>query len=214
MKKVVIMVLTIMLLSILGQPNFSTEVEAAEISDFWNSATSFYSEGKRNNNISTSLAGSLDPVILLIGDILKIIGNLIFFSTTICLGLKYMFSAADARASIKESFMTLIVAATFFYAAQTVTIFTTDAITEIVSPGVAGSMEKSAGKALKTVAVAAKALAFAATIVLGIRYMIASADVKADLKKSMFPFVIGVACVFATSSVLGFIANVMIDTLS
>lgn len=213
MKKIIIMLIAIVLLTVGGYTAIPSNVEAASISEFWNAATSFYDKGSSASGSTSQLASALEPVIGLVSDILILFGNLIFFVSTIFLGIKYMFSASDAKASIKESLVTLLVAATFFYSASTLTTFSTDLVEGILQPS-GGSAEESVGSIFKTIAVIGKILAFAAAITLGIKYMLASADAKADLKKSMVPFVIGIAFVFATSSVLTFIAEVMRDALS
>lgn len=49
--------------------------------------------------------------------------------------------------------------------------------------------------------------------VLGIKYMIGSIEEKAEYKKSMIPYIIGVILLLATSTVVGLIAKITQDTI-
>lgn len=59
-----------------------------------------------------------------------------------------------------------------------------------------------------TVATIVQILAVAAVVFAGLRYMFASADQKADIKKSMGILVIGAILVFAATTILTFVANI------
>ncbi len=54
-------------------------------------------------------------------------------------------------------------------------------------------------------------LAIAAIVFAGVRYMFASADQKADIKKSMIILVVGAVLVFGASTIVQFIVNVTND---
>ena len=69
------------------------------------------------------------------------------------------------------------------------------------------SVEKSAGKIWATVVSIVQILAVAAVVFAGLRYMFASADQKADIKKSMGILAVGAILVFAATTILGFVAN-------
>ena len=62
-----------------------------------------------------------------------------------------------------------------------------------------------AGNIWSTVVVIVQILAFAAVIFAGVRYMFASADVKADIKGQTVILVAGAILVFAAEPVIGFI---------
>ena len=47
--------------------------------------------------------------------------------------------------------------------------------------------------------------------VLGIKYMIGSVEERAEYKKSMIPYLIGAILLFATSTIVGIIANIVED---
>ena len=64
------------------------------------------------------------------------------------------------------------------------------------------------GNIWQTVIVVIQVLAVAAVVFAGLRYMFASADQKADIKKQLIWLAIGAVLVFGASTVLGIVANV------
>ena len=69
-------------------------------------------------------------------------------------------------------------------------------------------LDKSVKKVWGTVVLIVQILAVAAVVFAGLRYMYASADRRADIKKSLIILVIGAMLVFATSTILSFVVNV------
>ena len=45
--------------------------------------------------------------------------------------------------------------------------------------------------------------------ILGIKYMVGSVEERAEYKKTMIPYIIGAVLLFATSSIVGIIANIV-----
>ncbi len=68
-------------------------------------------------------------------------------------------------------------------------------------------------KIWNTVIVVIRIAAFAGIIFAGVRYIYASADQKADLKKSLVPLVIGMVFVFASTILLDFIVKIFYDVI-
>ncbi|MEG0072933.1 MAG: hypothetical protein RR922_00825 [Clostridia bacterium] len=178
------------------------------VNGFFGTAFSWFNQGKTDQGSAEGLKTAIEPIVEMAKYVLEIVGNAIFLIASIILGVKYIYSASDAKANIKESFLTLMVGALFFYSASTITSFATGAI-EGIFVSSAPTIESITGSAFKTVAVVAQVAAFAGVVALGIRYMFASADAKADIKKSMFPLVIGLVLVFATASFLTFATGAM-----
>lgn len=71
-----------------------------------------------------------------------------------------------------------------------------------------------AGSLWKTIIVILQILAIAAIVIAGVRYMFASADAKADIKKQTVVLVIGAILVFGATSIATFIMNTTNDTLN
>ena len=68
-------------------------------------------------------------------------------------------------------------------------------------------IKNTVGGAWATVVSIVQILAVAAIVFAGLRYMFASADQKADIKKSMGTLAIGAILVFGATTVIRFIAN-------
>lgn len=97
-------------------------------------------------------------------------------------------------------------------------------LTSVFAISVPGNSDLQGGNASATVTGAAKGvwgtivtivkiLAVAAVVFAGLRYMFASADQKADIKKSMGILAIGAVLVFGATLVLQLIANATTEVL-
>lgn len=73
------------------------------------------------------------------------------------------------------------------------------------------SAQKSILKVWGTVLLILQILSVAAIVIAGIRYMFASADGKADIKKQTIGLMVGAVLVFGASSVIGLITNITND---
>lgn len=78
---------------------------------------------------------------------------------------------------------------------------------------IVNNVDKSVKTVWGTVVVIVQMLAIGAVIFAGLRYMYASADRRADIKKSLIILAIGSILVFATTTVVEFIVNVANETL-
>lgn len=70
------------------------------------------------------------------------------------------------------------------------------------------SAENAVKRIWGTVLLILQILAVAAVVIAGVRYMFASADAKADIKKQSIGLVVGAILVFAASTVINFIITV------
>ena len=71
----------------------------------------------------------------------------------------------------------------------------------------ASAITAAAGRTWATVVTIVQILAVAAVVFAGLRYMFASADQKADIKKSMGTLAIGAVLVFGATTVIKFVSN-------
>ena len=74
-----------------------------------------------------------------------------------------------------------------------------------------GTADKAVNKIWGTVTLILQVLAVAAIVFAGVRYMFASADGKADIKKQTIGLVVGAILVFGASMIVNFIVNVTKD---
>ena len=65
-----------------------------------------------------------------------------------------------------------------------------------------------------TVAVVLQILAVAAVVVAGVRYMFASADQKADIKKQTVILIVGAVLVFGATTILSFVSSMANSALN
>lgn len=78
---------------------------------------------------------------------------------------------------------------------------------EISGNKTASAVEESAKNVWSTVVTIVQILAVAAVVFAGLRYMFASADQKADIKKSMGILAVGAVLVFAATTILSVVAS-------
>lgn len=77
--------------------------------------------------------------------------------------------------------------------------------------GSVASVDSAVSRVWKTVTLILQILAVAAIVFAGVRYMFASANDKADIKKQTIGLVVGAILVFAASTIVNFIVNVTKD---
>ena len=122
---------------------------------------------------------------------------------TLFLGVKYIWSGADGKSSVKDTLPTFLIGVIFFYLASNLVTFFTDSAKTIFDS--ASTYATVQGKIMGTVNNIVQIAAFAGFIFVGVKYMLTSADGKADMKQSMIPMLMGIILVFAASSFLDWI---------
>lgn len=176
----------------------------ADTSDWWSAATGFFSgtdwRGQQDNNMLSELK-----------NIIKMGGNAIFLIVTVLLGIKYMASSAEGKGDVKEGLTGLIIAIVLFYGWT--------AIDNILTRS-GGSFDywfgtNDAGTTITniygTIVSILNYVAVGVLIFVGVKYLFAGAEGKADLKGRGVPFVIGLVMTFATISFLNFLIGVVGD---
>lgn len=100
-------------------------------------------------------------------------------------------------------------------------VFTTNVFADVISTNfdeITGGTEidsvtSTARNVWKTIALILQIAAIAAIVFAGVRYMFASADTKADIKKQMVILVVGAVLVFGASTVVQFITGITNEAL-
>lgn len=181
-----------------------TNVGATE---WWGQASGFLSgyEGE-NTQIGYSTVASiinwLDPLVTLV----KTVGNMIFVAITVILGVKYIWGGVESKASVKDSLMTLIVAALVFYGWNTISgLFMSGNKLSFIQ----GDFEGTAKNIYSIVIYVANFLAVGGIVYIGIRYMMAGADGKSQIKAKGVPIVLGIIMVYATITFLNLIVGIL-----
>lgn len=162
---------------------------------WWTDAYNFFNGSTAGSSIiSVDALSNLENILL-------VVGNMIFFVVTVVLGVKYIWGSVDSKASVKESLITLIIAAIFFYGYSTIkTLF-------VGSSLVKSDFNSSAKVIYNIVMYICNYLAIGGIIYVGIRYMMTGAAGKAELKTKSVPIILGIIMVYATLTFLTFIVN-------
>ncbi len=77
------------------------------------------------------------------------------------------------------------------------------------SVSAAGDMTNLAGKIIGVIQILGIIIAVVVLLVLGIKYMVGSAEEKAEYKKTMMPYVVGALLIFAASTIVNILYNVI-----
>lgn len=162
--------------------------------DWWTQAGGFFNPATAGS--SPYLSGLTD-----LKTLIEVIGNLVFFAVTVILGVKYIWGGADAKANIKDSLITLIIAATAFYG--------WDLIQNMFAAGnlIGSTAEDTAQKIYNIVIYIANFVAIAGIVYVGVRYLMAGAAGRADLKAKSVPIMLGIIMVYCTLGFLNVITS-------
>ena len=148
-----------------------------------------------------SLGGIFDGII----DMIFTIGNLIILVAIVFMGLRYVWSGAQGKSDIKESMINMSAGVIFFYLAQGIYDFLAGIF---VGYATASSFDQFGKDVWSTVALIAQYGSLIGLIAVGLRYMLNNADTKADIKKQLFPVILGLVLIFCVTNVATFIINV------
>lgn len=173
--------------------------------DFFNGAKGTEDENSFGNKINEYIndGGIMQAVIAF--------GNLVFAIVTVTLGAKYIFSGIEGKSIIKETLPTFVVGVIFFYlASNLVAFFTNDMGTGVLNVLFGGTPNFSTieGSIWSTISIIINTISIAGIVFIGLRYMFAGPDSKADIKKSLLPVTLGIIFVYCAFQVLNFIVKI------
>ena len=192
--------------------NTTNPDEVKNMDDALSNAGQWFSpSSSQDSTIGDSIASLLRKQFV---PLLGKIGNTVFAAVTVFLGLKYLYSDSNANAAIKDSLPNFVVGVVFFYLAYTiVTVFAADP-TNTSAVGIIGtimtgnSYDTISNNILGSIAVIVNFASLLGIVIIGIKYMLASADGKADIKKSMTGVIVGLAFAFCAGSILSLIVGI------
>lgn len=177
-----------------------TVTQSVYATEWWSDAHSFWNGG--TSSVATTALQSLNPLITLI----KTVGNMIFVAVTVILGVKYIWGGVESKASVKDSLITLVVAALVFYGWNTISaLFMTGNRLSFIS----GDATTTAKTIYSTILYVANFLAVGGIVYIGVRYMMAGAEGKSQLKAKGVPIVLGIIMVYATITFLNLIVGIL-----
>lgn len=185
-------------------------VYAGTISDWWKKATEWKNGGSTNIELATNVIDGLS-------DMVEIIGTAIIAIATVVVGIKYIFGTVEGKVQAKESLMNLLVACLFFFGWSSIRgILITGSATAKGGFNLIifdGDLTRTFARIFTFFVFAGKIIAVLAIVYMGVKYIFAGADAKAQLKQKSPAMIIGIILIFCTTTVLGMIANVISDIL-
>lgn len=189
---------------------FNTVKAVFNVDDIFKSSGGWFKNAQTNGfDDSTNLGSILSDLIGKKGaggilDAVFQVGNIVFVSITIALGIKYVFSSIEAKSDIKESLVTLSIGAIFYYLAQSVYKFS-ESLFGVFST--ATKLETITQRVFSIISSVANIAAIMGVVLLGLKYMFTASEERAELKEKMVPLVVGLALIYSTVRVLTFIVE-------
>lgn len=174
--------------------------------NFWGKASSWFQKARSSGDDISEYDGVQDVLNEFL-DLINVLGTTIIVGVTIILGVKFMLGGIVEKTSAKEGLVTLLVACVFFFGWTSLKnllypdnnfIFLKTSDTSVTTP---------AGRILAYVKFAGNIGAFIAIVAVGVKYIIAGATGKAELKGKSIQFIIGMILTFATVNFLSFISD-------
>ncbi len=191
----------------------SSIILATADGDFWQQANEWFNEGKEENP-NYQVDESAAEIISKFGDMVNVLGTTVIVLVTIFLGIKYMLGTFEAKADVKESLITLLVACVFFFGWNSIWSLLFPDGEFIFNPSSADSYKAPIAIIFDTATKIANFVAIGAVIYIGIRYIFAGASGKADLKAHSGQFIIGVIMAFCAIGLLNYISTIINQVLS
>ena len=180
---------------------FAADGAKFNINDILSDAKTFY-DGANNSQGNFLNVGELtDGITKMIFDI----GNLVILIAMAIMGLRYVWSGVEGKASIKESMVNMSVGVIFFYMAQGVYKFASGIISGTFAE--VADFSKMSSNIWGNVALVVQMLALIGLAAVGLKYMFSNSNSKADIKKQLFPVVVGLVLIFCVTNVANFIIN-------
>lgn len=183
--------------------------------EWWDKASSWYKAGESNVGISTDVLDGLATT-------LEVVGTGVIAVATVVIGIKYIMGTVEGKVQAKESLMNLLVACIFFFGWSGIRgmLITGNA------SGIGGIKGNSTGlsffdgdigttfaRVFTLLVMFGKVLTVLAVVYMGVRYVFAGADAKAQLKQKSPALIIGIVLIFCATTFLGLLANVINDVL-
>lgn len=191
-----------------------TTTNAATI-EWWDKATTWYQAGESNVGIAPTVLEGLATT-------LEVVGTGVIAIATVVIGIKYIMGTVEGKVQAKESLMNLLVACIFFFGWSGIRgmLITGNATGEGGIKGsntgllfFSGDMGVSFARVFTLLVMLGKVLTVIAVVYMGVKYVFAGADAKAQLKQKSPALIIGVVLIFCATTFLGLLANVINEVL-
>jgi len=174
---------------------------------WWECAFAFLSTGRSNPTFKTN-TDSVESL----KEIIFYIGNIIFMLITAFLGVKYIWGGVESKFTVKTSLITLVIAAIAFYG-WNATSRVLDVRLLLTGGSAANGYENIASQVYNTIMYVVNVLAIGGIIYIGIKYFMAGAEGKAEMKVKFIPIIMGIIMVYGTLNVISFILDITVNSV-
>lgn len=202
--KKIIVVIVIMMISL-----FYNNIILAVETDFWGDAAKWFGEYQDDYTLPHEAQSIIDVFL----DMINVVGTTVIVVATIVLGIKYIIGTVDTRTSAKEGLITLLVACVFFFGWTGISnlLYPGENYNFIFTDSSDTIYKNMVGRLFSTFSYVANIVSILLIIYVGIKYILAGANGRAELKGRSIYFLIGVILIFATTNVLSFISELVND---
>lgn len=200
-----------MLILLLVIGTIENNVLAANGLEWWDKSTSWYSGGSTNVGVGSDMLSG-------ISNLIEIVGTAVIAIATVVIGAKFMLGTVQGKVEAKENLITLLVACFFFFGWTNIRdlLISGNATGENGISGSTqliflqgGNLQSTFAQIFTFVVLIAKLLCVLAIIYMGVKYIFAGANAKAQLKEKSPAMIIGIILIFCAVNVVGFIADIV-----
>lgn len=131
-------------------------------------------------------------------DLVRIIGSFVAVGAMMIIGIKYMSGSLEEKANYKKSMMPYLIGCFILFGASIIA----PQIKELFD-NMGTSTEKIGNLVIGIIKAVGTIITVAVMMLLGIKYMMGSAEEKASYKKSMIPYLVGVVLLFGAVNLTG-----------
>lgn len=135
--------------------------------------------------------------------LLRTIGIFVAAGAMMVIGIKYMSGSIEEKANYKKTMMPYLIGCILLFGASILAPMIVDMFSE------AKTAEDIGNTALGAIQVVGTIMSVLALMILGIKYMLGSAEEKASYKKSMMPYLIGAVLVFGAVNITAVIYDMV-----
>ena len=210
-KKSLIKVISLVILTLV----ILLKANSAYAVEWWDKATNWYSgQNQAAVGISNSMLSG-------IAETIDIIGTGVIVIATVVIGIKYIFGTVQGKVEAKESLVTLLVACFFFFGWTSIRglLISGNATGENMTGNTGlvflqgGDLSGAFAQVFNFLSLIGKFVTIFAIAYMGVKYIFAGANAKAQIKEKSPALIIGVILIFSATNVVSFIAKVIANAL-
>jgi type IV secretory pathway VirB2 component (pilin) len=156
-----------------------------------------------------------DDIINTFEDMINVVGTTAIVIATIVLGIRYIIGSVESKTSAKEGLITLLIACIFFFGWTSISnlLYGGSEYDFIFTSDTDNSYTSFVGRLFNTFTYIANVVVIGCIIYVGVKYILAGAEGRSELKGKSIYLIIGIILAFATTNVLTFISDVINETL-